>query len=120
MKTEMNDSGEINGGIHSERKREGWVKFDDDSAPTNTSSQEVSTAAVVASTSTQSSPQLPAVLNTETVQVNLDRGDKHSESVSHGTLSKNVEFVTIRQGFCKYLALNTIYYSYLINLMSST
>lgn len=105
IKTELHEVGEANGKLHGDKSRPGWVKFDEEtpSKPSaDESLQETSTAAVVASTSAQSSPQLlPAVLNTETVQINFDRGDKNVE-VSQNTLSKNVEFVTIRQGFCKY------------------
>lgn len=104
-KAEVHEAVETNGKLNPDKTRPGWVKFDDETQsvplPSNEPSQETSTAAVVASTSSQSSPQLPAVLNTESVQVNFDRGDKNVE-VPQNTLSKNVEFVTIRQGFCKY------------------
>lgn len=95
-KPELHEVGETNGKLDPDKTRPGWVKFDDGETTQG------SAAAAVASTSRQSSPRLPAaVLNTETVQVNFDRGDKNVE-VPHNTLSKNVEFVTIRQGFSKY------------------
>ncbi|KOB74694.1 Uncharacterized protein OBRU01_08032 [Operophtera brumata] len=102
-KAEVQEAVETNGKLNPDKTRPGWIKFDDETQsvplPLNQPSQETTTAAVVASTSAQSSPQLPAVLNTESVQVNFDRGDKNVE-VPQNTLSKNVEFVTIRQGFC--------------------
>lgn len=104
-KTELHEVGETNGNVNTDKTRPGWVKFEDETRdvplPSIEPPQETATAAVVASTSAQSSPRLPAVLNTETVQVNFDRGDRNVD-VSQNTLSKNVEFVTIRQGFSKY------------------
>lgn len=107
-KAELPEVGEVNGSLSPDKTRSGWVKFEDESQETKVSlppkevSIQISTAAAVPGTSVEALPHVPAVLNTETVQVNLERGDRNLGSVtSPGTLSKNVEFVTVlRHGFC--------------------
>ncbi|XP_026757348.1 transmembrane protein 268 isoform X1 [Galleria mellonella] len=105
---ELNKPPEINasnGGTNQDISRKEWVKFDDDSEQTNLNiplETKVITGAVstsVPSTSEVSNPEPAAVLKTETVQINLERGDRNIDPVTHSTLSKNVEFVNIRQGF---------------------
>lgn len=93
---------EVNGSLN-EKTPKNWVKFDDESTPTSDPLSE-STAAGIPTTATPSTsdtcpPERPAVLRTETVHVNLERGDRHIETVTPVTLSKNVEFVNVRQGF---------------------
>lgn len=103
--------GEVNGTLSPEKTRSGWVKFEDESSETNGSlptkelTTETTAPAATTSTSLEHSTHTPAVLKTETVQVNLERGDRNLTSVaSPRTLSKNVEFVNVlRHGFCKYL-----------------
>lgn len=99
---ETNDS---NGNVHHEKPRQSWVKFDEETGHTNIplgESQTVSDAAsTAASTFSAPATQVPAVLKTESVHVNLERGDRTTEPVTQGNLSKNVEFVNVRHGFCK-------------------
>ncbi|CAB3231164.1 unnamed protein product [Arctia plantaginis] len=95
-------SNDLNGTMNPDKVRKEWVKFDEES-PQNTTPSEPHKAqsiqqSVGASSSAPSEPA--AVLRTESVQINLERGDKHVEPISLATLSKNVEFVNIRQGFC--------------------
>lgn len=92
---------EINGSVP-EKTPKNWVKFDDESTTPTRNPLSESTAAS-ASTSDTCIPERPAVLRTETVHVNLERGDRHIETVTPATLSKNVEFVNVRQGFGTYL-----------------
>lgn len=98
---------EVNGSINHDKTPKSWVKFDDDSSPTSDPLSETTAAgipsAATPSTSETSAPEHPAVLRTETVHVNLERGDRNLETVTPATLSKNVEFVNVRQGFCMYL-----------------
>lgn len=86
-------------------KRKGWVKFEDDSPQVNVPLSEVSpspgTSALPVQNAEVPEPTQAAVLKTESVHINLDRNDKHHEPVMP-RLSKNVEFVNVRQGFCKY------------------
>ncbi|KAJ0181758.1 hypothetical protein K1T71_002480 [Dendrolimus kikuchii] len=86
---------ELNGSVNQEKTPKGWIKFDDDTH--NVPLSENRTGGGIPSTS-ESAPQVPAVLKPETVHINLERGDK-LETTSQVTLSKNVEFVNIRQGF---------------------
>lgn len=97
--SEVNDTGD------DESTRKGWVKFEDESLQDNVPLPEDSTSPGTSAVSTSnvaktSQPTLPAVLKTETVQINLERSDKHSEPATP-RLTKNVEFVSVRQGFCK-------------------
>ncbi|KAG6446287.1 uncharacterized protein LOC115441024 isoform X1 [Manduca sexta] len=99
---ELSEKSELNGNSTQDKTRKEWVKFDDDLSQTNISLPEKVTpqeTSPVAEASTSESPALPAVLRTESVHVNLERGDKRIEPVSQTTLTKNVEFVNIRQGF---------------------
>lgn len=98
---------EVNGSVNHDKTPKSWVKFDDDTSPTSDPLSE-STAAGIPSAATPSTseifaPERPAVLRTETVHVNLERGDRNIETVTPATLSKNVEFVNVRQGFCMYI-----------------
>ncbi|CAG9099671.1 unnamed protein product [Plutella xylostella] len=83
-------------------KRKGWVKFEDDSPQVNVPLSEVSpspgTSALPVQNAEVPEPTQAAVLKTESVHINLDRNDKHHEPVMP-RLSKNVEFVNVRQGF---------------------
>ncbi|XP_059059253.1 uncharacterized protein LOC131852589 isoform X2 [Achroia grisella] len=98
-----------NGGANQDSSRKEWVKFDDDSGQTNLNIPlETKVITGVAATSVASTSEfspLPArtepaaVLKTETVHVNLERGDRNTDPVTHSTLNKNVEFVNVRQGF---------------------
>ncbi|KAI5641566.1 hypothetical protein NE865_06323 [Phthorimaea operculella] len=99
-----NKISETNGSVTQEKTPKGWVKFDDETSQTNDPLSEASvppgtTAAVSASTSQSPASEPAAVLKTETVHVNLERGDRNTEPVTQTTLSKNVEFVNVRQGF---------------------
>ncbi|XP_014362980.2 uncharacterized protein LOC106714442 isoform X1 [Papilio machaon] len=89
---------ESNGNLNKEDNRKTWVKFDDESPQTN-GHQSDGKVATTPSTSLTVQQEVPAVLNTETVHVNLERGDRNLENTSHGILTKNVEFVNIRSGF---------------------
>ncbi|CAK1603293.1 unnamed protein product [Parnassius mnemosyne] len=94
------DTIEANGNINQDSNRKTWVKFDDESLQTNVSSPDEKVSNNSAPSTSISLPQeVPAVLKTESVHVNLERGDKNIESTSHGTAAKNVEFVNIRPGF---------------------
>ncbi|XP_013133718.1 PREDICTED: uncharacterized protein LOC106099663 [Papilio polytes] len=89
---------ESNGNLNKEEPRKTWVKFDDESPQTN-GHQSDGKISNTPSTSLSVQQEVPAVLNTETVHVNLERGDRNLENTSHGNLTKNVEFVNIRSGF---------------------
>ena len=95
---------ELNESFNQNQTQKGWVKFDDEnpqtSSPLTEVSQENSTAK--AEKVSESSTTLPAVLKTETVHVNLERSERNVENTGQGNLTKNVEFVNVRQGFCKY------------------
>lgn len=98
---EANDS---NGNVNVDKSRHGWVKFDEETGHKSKplgDPQGASEGTDIAAT-TSSTIQHPAVLTTETVHVNLERGDRLTEPVTQGTLSKNVEFVNIRHGFSKF------------------
>ncbi|GBP11883.1 hypothetical protein EVAR_74518_1 [Eumeta japonica] len=82
---------QVNGNAH-ENTRKGWVKFDDETAETKESS-EIPIAP-------SSSSERPAVLNTETVHVNLDR-ERSVDQEPVRPFKKNVEFVNVRHGFCE-------------------
>lgn len=103
---EFSEVNERNGNVHEEKIRKGWVQFDDEQQTPTVSHSEneiaVTKTPPVASTQTPARPTVPAVLNTETVHVNLERGDKNLESSTQSTLTKNVEFVNVRHGFCKF------------------
>lgn len=103
---EFSEVNERNGNVHEEKIRKGWVQFDDEQQTPTVSHSEneiaVTKTPPVASTQTPTRPTVPAVLNTETVHVNLERGDKNLESSTQSTLTKNVEFVNVRHGFCKF------------------
>lgn len=109
---------EVNGSVN-EKTPKNWVKFDDESATPTSDPLSESTAAGIptaasASTSDTCIPERPAVLRTETVHVNLERGDRHIETVTPVPLSKNAEFVNVRQGFGTYLS--TSYKTYQFHL----
>lgn len=94
----------VNGIVEKNQPKE-WVKFDEETAEANPSP-----GPGLAGTSSAVSPKeqrpaaAPAVLNTETVQISLDRGDKSIDLSAHSNnLSRNSEYVNIRQGFSKYL-----------------
>lgn len=96
---------DLNGTVNADKVRKEWVKFDEES-PQNTTPLEIQNTQSIpyaAGASTSASTEPAAVLKTESVQINLERGDRHVEPNSLATLSKNVEFVNIRQGFCKYM-----------------
>lgn len=88
---------EVNGSMNLEKTPTGWVKFDDDSPQIRGPLPEKANNNILATTS-ENSTQSPAVFKPETVHLNLERGDNLSET-SQVTLSKNVEFVNVRQGF---------------------
>lgn len=95
------ESKELNGMADSNKTRKEWVKFDDESQQTVVSPEKVisqnTSLAMAPSTSAPNEP--PAVLKTETVHINFEKGDKNIEPNTSRTLSKNVEFVNVRQGF---------------------
>ncbi|CAG5021447.1 unnamed protein product [Parnassius apollo] len=94
------DTIEANGNLNQDSNRKSWVKFDDESLQTNASSPDEKMSNNSAPSTSISLPQeVPAVLKTETVHVNIERGDKNIESTIHGSPAKNVEFVNIRPGF---------------------
>lgn len=100
----VSETNDKNGNIHQEKPRQSWVKFDEESGHTNIplgESQTRGAANTVPSTSDCSTIQSPAVLKTETVHVNLERGDRIPETVTQLNLSRNSEIVNVRQGFCK-------------------
>lgn len=89
-------------------KRKAWVKFEDESLHDNVPLPEVSSLPGTSAKPTTeiadpSQEALPAVLKTETVQVNLE-AHKHTEPTA-SRLTKNVEFVNVRQGFGKFSCL---------------
>ncbi|CAH2066523.1 unnamed protein product, partial [Iphiclides podalirius] len=90
----QNDILELNGNLNQETTRKTWVKFDDESSQTNEEISKTSSP----STSVITQNQVPAVLNTETVHVNLERGDRNLET-PQAAANKNIEFVNIRSGF---------------------
>ncbi|CAH1645013.1 unnamed protein product [Spodoptera littoralis] len=97
INSELPEVKEVNGSINQDKVRKGWVKFDDESPKAD---NEASSVPPTAGTSTSSAPtESAAVLKTESVHINLERGDKNVEPVSLSTLSKNVEFVNVRSGF---------------------
>lgn len=98
-KSTLSATTELNGTVSKEKIQRGWVKFDDDSQTNDPLSGKPASDGM-ASTS-EIATQVPAVLKPETVHINLERGDK-IDTTSQVTLSKNVEFVNIRQGFCKF------------------
>jgi hypothetical protein len=102
--SESNDS---NGSVLQEKPRQGWVKFDEETQGGRTSNSlnepnVVTSELSKPSTSDVSGGAPPAVIKTETVHVNLDRGDRIAEANTQPTLTKNVEFVNVRHGFSKY------------------
>lgn len=97
----QNDVLESNGSLGQDSSRKTWVKFDDESSQTNVSSNEEISNTSLPSTSIITQNQVPAVLNTETVHVNLERGDRNLELSPQVASNKNIEFVNIRSGFCK-------------------
>lgn len=107
------EANELNGSVNPDKRKE-WVKFEDESPPStvppDTALPRTVSLGVGASTSAPSEPPAAAVLKTESVHINLERGDKHVEPITLGTLSKNVEFVNVRQGFCKY---TSYHYNYI-------
>ncbi|KAJ8729521.1 hypothetical protein PYW08_001102 [Mythimna loreyi] len=98
IKSDSSEVNELNGNVNQDRARVGWVKFDDES-PKTTENVLSPSALPSAGASTSAPTESAAVLKTETVHINLERGDKNVEPVTLGTLSKNVEFVNVRQGF---------------------
>ncbi|XP_026737762.1 uncharacterized protein LOC113500997 isoform X2 [Trichoplusia ni] len=100
-RSELSEVNEVNGVINQDKVRKGWVKFEDESPKTSipiAENDKVSNVPQPVGAST-SSAESAAVLRTETVHINLERGDKTSEPITLGTLSKNVEFINVRQGF---------------------
>lgn len=97
-----NEVNELNGNLNQDKVRKGWVKFDDESPKNAENVIQPEPSLPPAGTSTSAPPESAAVLKTETVHINLERGDKNIEPITLGKLSKNVEFVNVRQGFCKY------------------
>ncbi|KAI8427709.1 hypothetical protein MSG28_002155 [Choristoneura fumiferana] len=100
----VSSANELNASIHNDTPRQQWVKFEEDSPLSTVPLSEISPApqvtAVVASISEpSSSTTFPAVLTTESVHVNLERADKTIDGTSQPTLSKNIEFVNVRNGF---------------------
>ncbi|XP_035446369.1 uncharacterized protein LOC118273486 isoform X1 [Spodoptera frugiperda] len=96
INSELPEVKEVNGSVNQEKVRKGWVKFDDESPKADNGSSVPPTAG----TSTSTAPtESAAVLKTESVHINLERGDKNVEPISLGTLSKNVEFINVRSGF---------------------
>ncbi|CAK1549805.1 unnamed protein product [Leptosia nina] len=92
------NSSEANGGINKETKRTEWVKFDDDNIAPEHGSSNNTEAPVTQDTvepGTSVNIQLPAVLTTESIHVNLERNDKHD---SQSSVMKNVE-INMRSGF---------------------
>ncbi|KAJ8726264.1 hypothetical protein PYW07_000962 [Mythimna separata] len=98
IKSDLTEVNELNGNVNQDRVRAGWVKFDDESAK-STENEILPSVLPSAGASTSAPTESAAVLKTETVHINLERGDKNVEPVTLGTLSKNVEFVNVRQGF---------------------
>ncbi|XP_022123702.2 transmembrane protein 268 isoform X2 [Pieris rapae] len=86
-------SSEVNGNVVNENKRTEWVKFDDEDKDPATGNG----IAVNSQPGPSANIGVPAVLNTESVQVNLERNDKNLETVSPH--KKNVEVINIHQGF---------------------
>ncbi|XP_068621610.1 uncharacterized protein [Battus philenor] len=86
-----------NGNLNQDSTRNTWVKFDEESQENNVPESEEKVLNSTAASTSINAP--PAVLNTETVHVNLERGDKNIEPVSPGAPAKSVEFVSIRPGF---------------------
>ncbi|XP_028176815.1 uncharacterized protein LOC135087889 isoform X2 [Ostrinia nubilalis] len=102
--SKLPEANEANGNVNRDKTRHGWVKFDEETGQTSNplggeTQVDVEETDVAATTSTKCATQPPAVLTTETVHVNLERGDRNTETATQGTLSKNVEFVNIRHGF---------------------
>lgn len=120
---------EVNGSVKEKTPRN-WVKFDDESTPTTPTSDPLSestaagiptAATATPSTSDTCTPERPAVLRTETVHVNLERGDRHIETVTPVALSKNVEFVNVCAGFGMYLSVHLLvirFISFILALIS--
>lgn len=85
--------------VDQDKSRKGWVKFEDESTQTNVPLPQVSSSTEPSGSSANSTnASHAAVLKTESVQINLERGDRHLEPAIP-TLSKNVEFVNVHQGF---------------------
>lgn len=98
---------ELNTNTNNDTPRKQWVKFEEESPLSTVPLSEISPApqvpaAVASSSEPSSSTTFPAVLTTESVHVNLERADKTIDGTSQPQLSKNVEFVNVRNGFCKY------------------
>ncbi|CAH0700706.1 unnamed protein product [Spodoptera exigua] len=97
INSEFSEVKEVNGSVNQDKVRKGWVKFDEESPKTE---NEGSSLPPTAGTSTSTAPtESAAVLKTESVHINLERGDKNVEPISLNTLSKNVEFINVRSGF---------------------
>ncbi|XP_045764615.1 uncharacterized protein LOC123866891 isoform X2 [Maniola jurtina] len=93
---------ESNGDINKDKPRKNWVQFDDESPQTSnlkSDSKLTSDHVINDSPSVSSNATVPAVLKTETVHVNIDRGDKNIESMSQSAVLKNIEFRNVRHGF---------------------
>lgn len=100
----LSEVSDLNGSAKQDKPRTEWVKFDDDSTQAislpKTEAIPNSNSVSVVGTSKNLNETLPAVLKTETVHVNIERSDK-TEPASQVTLNKSIEFVNVRQGFCK-------------------
>lgn len=98
------ETNEPNGAVGPEDTRKGWVKFEDDITQRNSQSEKDQDALTspAGPSNNVTLPSVPAILNTETVHMNLERGDKNVElEQQQSPFRKNVEFINVRQGFCK-------------------
>lgn len=97
---------DVAGSDNQETPRKGWVQFEDETAqggPSTSSPEKVHPKEVPAASPAAVLPvTAPAVLNTESVHINLERGDRTTELTPQSPFKKNVEFINVRQGFCKF------------------
>ncbi|XP_032530206.2 uncharacterized protein LOC116779825 isoform X1 [Danaus plexippus] len=90
---------EANGNVNNDKSRKSWVKFDEESPQTSVLHLEPQPLNESAkSGTTLHSSEVPAVLKTESVHVNLER-EKSVEPVSQSSVMKNVEYINVRHGF---------------------
>lgn len=108
---------ETNGNLNKDGERKNWVKFDDESPQESdlNAKSKVSDESVQSVTkSGASTSEIPAVLKTETVHINLDRSENNIEPLTQSAIMRNVEYINARHGFCKFYLIYVKFSGHLI------
>lgn len=92
---------ETNGNLNKDGERKNWVKFDDESPQESNlnTKLKVSDESAQVTKSGASTSEIPAVLKTETVHINLDRSENNIEPLTQSAIMRNVEYINARHGF---------------------